>query len=239
MDRVAVILDAVAIGSMPMALTELAARLDAPLSSTQGLVNGLVAVGYLTEQDRRYTLGPAALALAIRAGHRPLETVRPDDLVALCEATGLRAATAIRVGESAIALDMTGPAGVGTIDYLATRHPRMPLSDVAVGRVLLAYMPEDERSNYVTAHTGGDPTAALALLDELDTIRRNGYYLGSSGPVFDNLVVVAAPIWERGNVAAAIALFGDNDQIADGDTALPSLLTDTIRDWSHRGQMTT
>lgn len=51
-DRVAAIMELVARSGSGMTLTAVAKALDAPISSTQGLFNGLVAVGYLDERNR-------------------------------------------------------------------------------------------------------------------------------------------------------------------------------------------
>ncbi|MCU1513329.1 MAG: IclR family transcriptional regulator, partial [Microbacteriaceae bacterium] len=66
-DRVAVILDAVARSRQGLTLTELSKAADAPVSSTQGLVNGLVATGFLEERSRSYILGTAPYLLNLLA----------------------------------------------------------------------------------------------------------------------------------------------------------------------------
>ncbi|KZM74725.1 IclR family transcriptional regulator [Nocardia terpenica] len=234
LDRAAAILDTVALERAPIGLTDLAVRLGAPVSSIQSLVNGLVAVGYLTEENRRYTLGPAPFVLALRAGHRPLETVHHADLVALHEVTGLAVVLAIRVGDSAISIDATDTGDHSVISYLAERHLRLPLHTIAIGRVLLAHLPRDERLDYVTGVESADHREAFALITELDAIRRDGYYCGPSGPLFDNIAVVAAPVHEHGSVVAAVSLVGPHDRVDPHKATLPTLLTDTIRRWSTR-----
>jgi DNA-binding IclR family transcriptional regulator len=67
-DRVAELLEAAVAHPEGATLTQLARWVDAPVSSVQKLVDGLVAVGYLDEAGRRYRLGPAPSVLSIRAG---------------------------------------------------------------------------------------------------------------------------------------------------------------------------
>ena len=67
-DRVAAILELVARSGAGLTLTAVAKALNAPVSSVHGLLNGLVAVGYLDERDRIYTLGTAPYLLNGIAG---------------------------------------------------------------------------------------------------------------------------------------------------------------------------
>ena len=66
-DRVVQILETVSLSPRGVTLAELAAELDAAKSSVQELTNGLLARGYLTEQERRFSLGPGPFILASRA----------------------------------------------------------------------------------------------------------------------------------------------------------------------------
>ena len=45
--------------------------------------------------------------------------------------------------------------------YLTVQQLRTPLPDTAVGRVLLAYLPDRDRHELVSAECGGDPRAGL------------------------------------------------------------------------------
>jgi DNA-binding IclR family transcriptional regulator len=50
-------------------LAALARALEAPKSSVHGFVRGLLAEGWLYEQDHRFYLGPAVYGLALASGH--------------------------------------------------------------------------------------------------------------------------------------------------------------------------
>ena len=76
--RVTTILERVAADHTGVRLTELAAVLDAPRSSVHGLVKGLVATGYLREEDGAYLLGPAVGALLMAAPPTLDLTARPE-----------------------------------------------------------------------------------------------------------------------------------------------------------------
>jgi DNA-binding IclR family transcriptional regulator len=57
-DRVTAILETVSLTPQGVTLAELATALDAAKSSVQELTNGLLARGYLVEDDGRFHLGP-------------------------------------------------------------------------------------------------------------------------------------------------------------------------------------
>jgi IclR-like helix-turn-helix domain-containing protein len=62
--------------------SELARALDAPKGSVHGFISGLLAAGWLYEQDHRFYLGPAVYALrwsAVRSGPAwlPMQTWPP------------------------------------------------------------------------------------------------------------------------------------------------------------------
>ena len=66
-DRVIGILETVSLSPRGLTLAELSTALDAAKSSIQELTNGLLARGYLTEEDRRFHLRPGPFILAARA----------------------------------------------------------------------------------------------------------------------------------------------------------------------------
>src|SRR4029079_17910071 len=66
-DRVVEILETVSLNPRGVTLAELATALGAAKSSVQELTNGLLARGYLIEEDRRFHLGPGPFILAARA----------------------------------------------------------------------------------------------------------------------------------------------------------------------------
>jgi IclR family transcriptional regulator, acetate operon repressor len=61
------ILETVSLSPRGVTLAELAAAVDAAKSSVQELTNGLLAHGYLIEEERRFHLGPGPFILAARA----------------------------------------------------------------------------------------------------------------------------------------------------------------------------
>ena len=107
-DRVASLLDVVAARPGGVTLTGLAHAVGAPVSSVQKLVDGLTAVGFLDEHDRRYALGPAPYVLALRAGLPPVQTVRHARLERLADRLGVPVLLAVRLGDDAVHVDRAG-----------------------------------------------------------------------------------------------------------------------------------
>src|SRR6478609_8972726 len=66
-DRVVEILETVSLSQRGVTLAELATAMGAAKSSVPELTNGLLARGYLIEEDRRFHLGPGPFILAARA----------------------------------------------------------------------------------------------------------------------------------------------------------------------------
>ncbi|MEC3976493.1 IclR family transcriptional regulator [Amycolatopsis sp. H20-H5] len=220
-DRIAEILDAVANSAAGMTLTQLALRLEAPVSSIQKLVNGLAAAGYLDEEGHRFLLGPAPHVLTVRSGRIPVRGVVHADLESLSSAAGCPALLAIRVGDNAVYVDWAGTDE--PFDYALSRRLRSPLPDTASGRVLLAHLPERDRRAVVEAALGHEPRSAVELLEEAERIRARGYAVLGSGHVMRTVTAVAVPVVEEGRVVAALALATHSDL---GTERLVGLLRD-------------
>ena len=200
-DRVAQLLDAVVARPEGATLTVLARALGAPVSSVQKLVDGLVAVGYLDETERRYRLGPAPSVLAIRAG-RPSVRVRHADLATLSARVGLPTQLAVRVGDDGVWVDRAG--ADEALDYALSSRARHPLTESAAGRVLLAHLPPAVRRTVVTRARSGDPAETVALLDAADRIRGAGHETGESGRLLPGALAVAVPVWDEGRAGVEV-----------------------------------
>ena len=96
---------------------------------------------------------------------------------------------------------------------------RLPAHCTGVGKVLMAYLPEDERRELIskkglprfTRNTLTDP---LALERELARIRERGFAIDNE-EIMDSLRCVAAPIRNQtGEVISAISLSGPVSRLA-------------------------
>ncbi|MDT8909805.1 IclR family transcriptional regulator C-terminal domain-containing protein [Amycolatopsis sp. PS_44_ISF1] len=221
-DRVAAILESVASSASGLTLTQLAARLDAPVSSVQKLVNGLAAVGYLDEEDRHFVLGPAPHVLTVRSGRVPARSVSPASLTGLAQASDCAALLAVQVGDSAVYVDWAGTDE--PFDYALSRSLRSALPRTAAGRILLASLPEPARRAAVAHECGPDTRAGVQLLTALSTVRAQGYALLDSGHVMETMAAVAVPVVEAGRVVAALALAAPSEVVQGRLSELVGLL---------------
>lgn len=227
-DRVASLLDVVVGRSGGVTLTGLAHAVDAPVSSVQKLVDGLTAVGFLDEHDRRYSLGPAPYVLALRAGLPPVQSVRHARLAALSERLGVPVLLAVRVGDDAVYVDWAG--ADEAFDVAIGDQVRRPLLDTAAGRVLFAHLPEAARREVALAAHPGDPGAVIAVLDRAAAIREAGAESGRSGPLLPGAVAVAVPVYRDGRVVASVSA-ADRRGVLDGRMdAAAATLRDAVLD---------
>src|SRR5690242_15902985 len=114
-DRVTRILETV-VYRPGMSLADLARTLDAPKSSVHGFVRGLLARGWLFEQDHRFYLGPAVYSLTLASGHIRAGLVTHADLAALQAETGVAVFLGVQVDDHLVYIAEVGSealAGLG------------------------------------------------------------------------------------------------------------------------------
>ncbi|WP_083701677.1 IclR family transcriptional regulator [Tersicoccus sp. Bi-70] len=231
-DRVVRILELVVAVPDGATLTELARELTAPVSSVQKLVNGLVATGYVTESNHRFTLGPAVFYLTHRAAARPpVLSVRHADLERLRAETGASAILAVRVGAESVYMDWASTDEA--FSFQISMQSRAHLTETAVGRVLLAHLEPGERRRIVAAHL--PPEEAVRMLDRLAGIRESGYELGFSGARLPEARAIAVPVLEGGHAVAAVSLTNHRSSVSDRAlTAHRRLLRAEAERWAQR-----
>jgi DNA-binding IclR family transcriptional regulator len=229
-DRVTQILEVVAGRPEGCTLTELSTELDAPKSSIQGFVNGLVHTGYLDEHDRRYLLGPAPYMLTLRANRLPARTVGHDDLVALNEESGCTVLLGVRVGQHVVYVD---DAGEGMyLQFIARTRARRPLLETAAGQVLLAALPEDELHRFLQRHP--DHAAVERYLDTLPEIRKTGIAVNESSPVPKTSAVARQVRNGAGHVVASVTLSGRPEDVLTRVDELSAMLRAATDAWAGR-----
>ena len=107
-DRVVEILETVALSPRGVTLAELAAALDAAKSSVQELTNGLLARGYLIEEERRFHLGPGPFVLASRANKLAAGSLDHQFVADVAEVLGCTVFVGVRVGDAIVFVDYVG-----------------------------------------------------------------------------------------------------------------------------------
>jgi DNA-binding IclR family transcriptional regulator len=205
--RVTSILEAVARQRDGVRLGALAEQLDAPKSSVFGLVKGLVADGYLREQDGAYRLGPAVSALLAPQQANVLEIVRPamehlrerfDETVMWCT----------RVGDSVVYTDVAESSQL--IRYSAPLRTRRPLYPTSSGKCFLAYTPPRARERYLLEHVAEGERDRVGA--ELDHVRQDGVAF-NRGETVPDVSAAAAPVLVSGRPVGCLAVAGPTGRL--------------------------
>ena len=142
-DRVTAILETVSLAPQGVTLAELATALDAAKSSVQELTNGLLARGYLVEDDGRFHLGPGPFILAARTNKIAALSLDHRFVVELNRVLGCNVLVGVRVGDAIVFVDHVGQESPA-LTYVARTHARRPLYTSAAGKTLLANLPDEE-----------------------------------------------------------------------------------------------
>jgi DNA-binding IclR family transcriptional regulator len=229
-DRVAIILELAARSRHGITLTEFARELAAPVSSIQGLVNGLAATGYLDERDRRYLLGPAPFLLTRLAGRLPVTTVSHDDLVSMHEETGMTAVLAIVVGSDLYYVDYAS--ADPRYAYLAERFVRRSLIRTSAGWVLLAGMERRDLWAQLGALPPEDADLVGRFFRELPQIQRDG--LAVAPGVSAEADGLSVAVTEDGETVAAVGIMGDPREVDQRKEELIAVLARHRAQWGRR-----
>ncbi|MFL6123079.1 IclR family transcriptional regulator [Actinophytocola sp.] len=186
-----------------MTLTELARRAELPLTTTHRLVAELVEWGALTRRaSGEYVVGSRlwdlGLLAPVQSGLRQVASPFLHDLYAATLAT---VHLAVRDGTSALYIDrLSGHVSVPVVSDVGSR---LPLHATGVGKVLLAYAPDEVRTWVFTNLTRITPytiTQPGRLRAELRRVPRDGF--AQTGEEMSiGACSVAVPI--RGNVSTA------------------------------------
>jgi DNA-binding IclR family transcriptional regulator len=221
--RVTTILETVATRAGGVRLATLAEVLDAPKSSVHGLVQGLIAAGYLTDDDGEYHMGPAARVLLSGPDRPSLAERAHPAMVRLRDRFDETVTLGEPVGDSVVYIHTVESAQ--PVRYSPPLRERRPLYPTAMGKLVLAHM-SARRS---AAHL--DPADRERVLDELARVRADGvaYDRAESVP---GLSAVGAPITADGAVVACLTIAGPADRVTDRLTDYAPVLGAAARDLS-------
>jgi DNA-binding IclR family transcriptional regulator len=202
-----------------LSISEVHRSLQLPLSSAANIVYTLQTLGYLERdaQDSRYRLTLKLLGISRRALDRMDVLSRCRGLLEeLVQESGLTAHLAVlREGES-IYIDRVASNGLVQFSSFVGMH--WPAHCSAVGKALLAFLPEVELRNtlrHMSLHrvTPRTITSRRALENQLRSFRRLGYaWEMEEGEI--GVACVAAPLLgPGGELAAAVSIAGTTQQI--------------------------
>lgn len=228
-DRVSAILEAAARSRAGLTLTELAAHIDAPLSSTQGLANGLVATGYLIERDRTYHLGPAPFFLTRLAGASPVDAVASEHLQEIHAATGHTVVLAIAVGDGLYYVDHVAESA--RYSYLAENFIKRSLIRASSGWILLSGMSRRDLWSYLSLLPPEDEPFADEFLDSLHQIQTDQIVVAPTVST-SGIEGIATSVTSEGEVIGSVAVIGDHEEILNDADTISSILLDYRSRWS-------
>ncbi len=198
-----------------LGIAKLADELNMSRSTTHRYASTLVALGYLEQdQARRYRLAPRVADMGMSVlDSMALRGKARAHLRELREQTGRTASLAVLDGDQVRYVDRLRGwrRGQHAVDLDLGAGARLPASCTAMGKVLLANLPEPEREQVVsglklTRQGPNSITSKRALRAELEQVRAEGVALGDEelGP---GVRTIAAPvIGPDGEVVAAVGI---------------------------------
>jgi DNA-binding IclR family transcriptional regulator len=211
--------------------TELVRALDAPMGSVHGFISGLLANGWLYEQDHRFYLGPAVYALTLASGNIRAGLVTHEDLVALHDETGVAAFLGVQAGDHLVYVAEVGSEQLA--GFAAQSDIRRPLLRTAGGKALLAARPAVEREAYLRRQMAEDADAVDEFLADYDQIGRTriATHVHLSGARF----AIATTVLNRsGDAVASVTLVGPTSDLKPRMEELARVLLRRVNSWSQR-----
>jgi IclR family transcriptional regulator, pca regulon regulatory protein len=193
-----------------MSVSEIAAELGLTRAAVRRFLLTLSELGYVRGQGNRFELTPRVLEL----GYSYLSALSFPDIALprleqLVAETGEASEGSILDGADIVyVVRVPGPAMMTISVNVGARRPAYA---TAMGRVLLAALPDDQLDAYVNTHPL-EPILAATITDEdafraeLSDVRARGFALVNQ-ELEEGLVAIAAPVHDRsGRVLAAINL---------------------------------
>lgn len=220
--RVTMILEHVAAERDGARLGDIAELLAAPKSSAFGLVKGLVATGYLREENGQYSIGPAISALL--APSRPsIESYVQPVMRTLQQRFNETVTLCVKVGSSVAYADSLESTHV--IRYATPFRARRPLYPTSAGKCFLAYGSKSLRHNYLE---GRFPEEKLQnILAELTEVKQTGLAL-NRGETLPDVSAVAAPLFFNGQLTYCLSVAGPTSRISSQLDAIGRALKEEI-----------
>jgi IclR family transcriptional regulator, pca regulon regulatory protein len=192
-----------------MGIAEIAEALEMSRPTTHRYASTLVALNYLEQgPGRKYRLGMRAGDPGRSAvGSTSLRSLPHKLLAELRDTSACTASIAVLHGRDIVYIDRARSAWQGQSEVAARlgRGSRLPARDTAMGRVLLAELPEKDRGDAI--ENGGSPIAGEdpskdKLMDDLKRVGEKGFAIADQLHVRGQLCV-AAPIFSRSGEAIA------------------------------------
>ncbi len=229
-DRVTQILEEV-VYHPGMTFAELVRALGAAKSSVHGFIRGLVARGWLFEDQHRFYLGPALYGLTLASGHIRAGLVTHEDLTALHEATGVAVFLGVQAGDHLIYISEVGTDDA--VGFEARSNIRRTLLITAGGKALLVARSQAERESYLRRRNADEAELVSRFLAEYDQIRatRIATNLVRGGARYGIATTVHN---QSGEAVASVTLVGAPVDLQPRVKKLGKILIQHVDAWSQR-----
>lgn len=203
-----------------LGISELAEMSQLPLATVHRLLATLVHLGYVEQnpETNKYTLGVRILQLRGAAiGHLTLGVHAMPVMKALVSRVNETVHLAMLNEGEVVYIERVE--GLQTQGMYTRIGKRAPAHCTALGKVMLAYLPQHLWYEHVVKKHGlkrfspTTITTEAALMDELSRIRAQGYAV-DNGETGEVVRCVAAPIYDyTGAVVAAVSISGPQAQV--------------------------
>jgi len=198
-------------------LSEISRKLDLPKSTTSVLLSTLESMGYVTRaSDRRYLLTSKAFGFGLALSNQlDLSRRARPALETIAHALRVTAHIAVLAGDQALFVNRVDGVAQPCCDIYPGR--RANLHCTAVGKILLAYMSDEERRVFLATHRPiRDATRTIvcrgSFIEEISWVRKQGYSFDNQE---EELLVrcVAVPIFTDRRPIATLGITGGLSEI--------------------------
>jgi len=201
-----------------LSLADLATVTGIPRATAFRLLATLEQEGFVAKEDGEYRLGFKCFVLGnVAAAGLDLRKEARPQLMALRDATGETTQVAILDSWQVVYLERV--LSRQAVGYMTSRAGALlPAYCTGLGKVLLAYRPEDDVAAWAAtqtfrAHTPNTITSVERLVDELRGIRQRGYAVDEQEREV-GVRCLAAPVRDHeSEVVAAISVAGPSERM--------------------------
>lgn len=219
-ERAFAILELLGNADYHLGISDIAEKSELPLATVHRLLSTLIQLGYVEQnpETNKYTLGVRVLQMRGAAiGHLSLGVHAMPVMKALMNRVNETVHLAVLNKGEIVYIERVE--GLHTQGMYTRIGKRAPAHCTALGKVMLAYLPEQIWYDDVVHHHGlkrFSPTTITtpeALMQELCSIRERGYAI-DNGETGELVRCVAAPIRDyTGSVVAALSISGPQARV--------------------------
>lgn len=205
-DRVVAILDAVAAHPDGVEVADLIRQVGIPKSTAHTLVQGLLAVDYLSQRGTALHIGSGVEMLAASRAESALQPLARPELQRLAAETEETTQLAVRAGDVMLVLDQVESSQV--VRYTVPPRARRPLLSTSMGKLFLAELDDAALEASLVERNAVDAAAAKTLWSQRQRIRNEQVAYNDEESV-DGVYAVGAAVRDGADtLVAALVVVG-------------------------------